>query len=243
MSRILETSLVVTVGAMVGAAAAASQADVLYDTLWITDQLAYEDITANVYGGRGAWGLVEDVRLADDFVVDQAEYPDGFRIDSLTNDSATWLGAPPAEGVMVRLLADDGGYPGATIYEVLIGPDRVTSTPFDETVFGTIGQRLLVDTSQADLVLAPGTYWLNAQPYDTTPTGDAFWQLRDLDAVIGADTHFMWLWHGNVWGAMGDYWGRGAGTAAMRIEGVAVPGPAGVLLFSLAAFGGRRNRR
>jgi hypothetical protein len=221
----------------------ARAADVLYDTLWITEQKAYEDATLNAYGGYAVWNWWEDARLADDFVIDAAQYPAGVRISSLTSDSATMFGTPPAEGVMVRLLADDGGHPGATIYEVLIGPDRVKSTPFDETVFGTIGQRLVVDTSQSDLVLAPGTYWLNAHPFDSTRTGDAFWQLRDLDAVIGADTHWMWLWHGNAWGAMGDYWGRGAGTAAMRIEGVAVPAPAGASLIASAALGCRRRRR
>jgi hypothetical protein len=225
---------------------AACQADVLYDTLWITDQIAYEDGIGNMYGGFGVFSWWEDWRLADDFFVDGVAYPQGIRLTTLITDSTTVLGNPPAEGVIVRVLIDDDGHPGATVYERQLPPEAVISIPFEDPVFGGsgfAGQRLVIDASGEDLVLPPGRYWLNTQPVDLTVTGDVFFQLRDLDTVIDADTHAMNTFFGEFWAPVGDYWNWGAGTAAMRIEAEAIPAPAAVPLLALAGLAVIRRGR
>lgn len=218
----------------------------LYDTLWITDQTAYEDGIGNVYGGFGVFGWWEDWRLADDFAIDALAYPEGVRLTTLITDSTTILGNPPADGVIVRVLMDDDGHPGATVYERQLPPELVVSIPFEDAVFGWAGwsgQRLVIDTSDQGFVLPPGRYWLNAQPVDLTQTGDVFYQLRDLDAVIDADTHAMNAFFGYFWAPVGDFWNWGAGTAAMRVEGEAIPAPFCSPVLALLSFAGLRRSR
>ena len=220
-------------------AATGAGADVLYDTLWITDQLAYDGAHGNANGGFGALGYRTDARLADDFVVDASVYPNGLRLTEVAQDSLAVLGTPPQAGFVLRVYADEGAMPAdQPMHEFPVPLQDATVTMFDNDLADLVGMRFELDLGAADVTLAPGTYWLNIQPVDTTPEGDWFYQVWDSDAQIGAharyrDDYLFWKWVD-----------VGPGIAAMRVEGVAVPAsaPIAILLCAGAFWRGRRQR-
>lgn len=215
------TALVLLSGASV------SRADVIYDTLWITDQHAYDVGLGNAFGGRGAFGELEDVRLADDFVIDPAAYPNGLALTSVAQDSFAAIGAPPSEGFVVRVYPDVGGRPAdQPSVEASVPLKDALLTEFDDPLFGNIGVRFELDLTSYDIQLPPGVHWINIPPVDTTPQGDWWWQLWDQDTHLGGDAH-TWLEDWGFWAS------HGPGAAAMRIEGVAIPAPGAALACTL----------
>ena len=215
--------------AVAGLASAAS-AGVIYDTLWITDQQAYDVGFGNALGGRAVFGQLEDVRLADDFAVDAGEYPIGIALTRVAQDSFAALGAPPREGFIVRVYDDAGGKPGdRPTHEVSVPLTDATLSEFDDLLFGNIGVRFELDLSSQSIQLSPGAYWLNIQPVDTTAQGDWWWQLWDQGTPIGGDAH-TWL---DDWG----FWAsHGPGAVAMRVEGTAIPAPGVLAAPTFAGF-------
>ncbi len=106
---------------------------------------------------------------------------------------------------------------------------EVVVTPFADKVFGRFhGIRLAVDLSDSGIVLPRGVWWVNAQPMDLSPFGDAFWQVWDYDALVGGDSHtkdgaYEHHWRYTEFGSQWDWLpmrrlGLDPGDAAMRIE-------------------------
>ncbi len=204
----------------------------LYDTLWITDTTAYDSGLGNTYSGRGVFGGIYNYRLFDDFSIDANEYPDGFLIQQLTQDSVSFFGRAPSDGVCVRIYDTPVPDPHQKpLIEELWNASHVQTTGFDDSLFGLQGVRISV--SFPGYLLSPGHYWVGIQPVDTTPEGDWYYQLRDTDTLIGEDTYMAILDQEWSYGFTHDY-GYGYGTAAMKIEGV--PEPAGAALLIVGAL-------
>ncbi len=66
---------------------------------------------------------------------------------------------------------------------------EVVVVTFPDPVYGLIGQRLSVDISASDIVLPRGVWWVNVQPMDLSPSGDAFYQVWDYETRLGGDVH------------------------------------------------------
>lgn len=86
---------------------------------------------------------------------------------------------------------------------------EVVVTPFADKVFGRFhGMRLAVDLSASDIVLPRGVWWVNAQPMDLSPFGDAFYQIWDYDYRVGGDSHYKdgAMEHGWRYSDLGSNW-------------------------------------
>jgi hypothetical protein len=231
-AHIVSSAVAVIVG--VGAASA----DVLYDTLWITDDSAYETAYGNARSGRAVFGNLEDLQIADDFVVDGSSFPDGVRLTGVTQDSLCMLGNVPLDGFAVRVFADDGMSPlNDPLFDAAVPLDDALVTYVPDPMFGLIGYRFELDILPTSIVLGPGRYWIDIQPIDTSDQGDWYYQIADTDAVIDGWVHQRDDWYQWWWGA------HAPATMAMRIEGVAVPGPSmGAPLLAAVVWGRRRKR-
>ncbi|GEM_PF-3770661 len=93
---------------------ASPQSDVLYDTLWITDEQAANAGIGNAIGGERAFpslGTI-DSQLADDFRLD-----DTYRITKVFVDCQSYFaGDAPDEGFWVQFYANDGVIPVEELY-------------------------------------------------------------------------------------------------------------------------------
>ena len=101
---------------------------------------------------------------------------------------------------------------------------EVVATPFEDTLFGLPGFRLKVDLSASGIVLPRGVWWVNAQPMDLGPYGDAFYQVWDYETRFGGDVHIKdgaleHNWRYTDWGSFWDWapTGYGPGDASMKV--------------------------
>lgn len=159
---------------------------VLYDTTWITDSLSYTAAYGNALGGQAVWGQLYDVRLADDVAVQGDEFPAGFIVENIVQDSVCFHGRAPADGVYVRFYRDlNGTLVEPAFVERLVPVTRLSVTSFDDPVFGMDGVRIAVDLEGSGVSLPVGTVWTNIQPADTSADGDWYYQVVDTSQLLG----------------------------------------------------------
>lgn len=221
-----------------------AQADDLYNTMNMVDDVTYDSGNGNAISGQGAFGQIYDLQMADDFDVPSG----GFIIQELEQASVTFFGQAPLD-IAIRIYPDAGGVPSETAaYEALAVADlglSVDASGFSDGVFGLAGVRMGV--SGLNIALAAGTYWLNLQPIDESNAGDWYFQVRDLDLAINGDAHMRDGESGYPGGYGVSDWtsanalGFGAGEGAMRISGV-VPEPASLSLLAMAGLALLRRR-
>ncbi len=76
----------------------AADGRILSDSLWLTDEQAYDDGWLNMASGLGVWGIIFDVQVCDDFLILEEETA----IGTIVADFVTRYGRPPADGVWVQ---------------------------------------------------------------------------------------------------------------------------------------------
>ncbi len=81
----------------------AADGRVLSDSLWITDQHAYDNAYTNMAGGLGEWGIIIDTQVCDDFLILEEET----EIGTIVADFVTRYGRPPADFVWVQFYQAD----------------------------------------------------------------------------------------------------------------------------------------
>ncbi|MCC6906562.1 MAG: hypothetical protein IT430_01350 [Phycisphaerales bacterium] len=200
------------------------QGEVLYDTLWITDEQAANAGIGNAIGGAEAFpslGTV-DSQLADDFHLDVAH-----QINTVIVDCQSYFASDgPDEGFWIQFYESDGLKPAEALYA------EATVTQFTREYKGQFANfetyRYTLDLSGANIVLDAGDWWMDVQPLDETD-GGWFWSLSvlDLNPPEGNHAHVRdgWLAHGNgyygLWNSTVwiEHNFRGRGTPARRIEG------------------------
>jgi len=81
----------------------AADGRVLSDSLWISDEQAYDNGWLNMASGLGVWGIIFDVQVCDDFLILEEETA----IGTVVADFVTRYGRPPADGVWVQFYQAD----------------------------------------------------------------------------------------------------------------------------------------
>ena len=201
-------------------------ADVIYDTTSMTESQTYNHSHPSFIGGFAQFGQFRDEQASDDF-----ELSDLYDITSVTGDFLNFTpDAFPADGVLVEFFEDIGGMPSEAPSAAAL-TTAVIVTPFEDSVFGNHGVRVMVDLSDSAITLGAGTWWLSIVPVDETPSGVSYAQVRTVsEKLIGEPGHVRdgGLDHGNGYpgGAYGtNDWlpsieiGLPNGDLAMRIEG------------------------
>jgi len=213
-----------------------ASADVLYDSLSIVDNQAYNAGNGDAISGMAVFGSISDLDACDDFTINQ-----GYELDTVTRDYVTFLGGTPATGLLVEVFADLGGYPGETpVGSYMATGGEVSGSSWSDTIFGLLGRRLTATIPDGAIVLGPGTYYIDMLPVDTTANGDWYYTVRG--AVSGSDSFGRdgYADHGNNYnGGYGSTnWvsfnslGYGAGDISQQITGT-VPEPASLALLGL----------
>lgn len=160
-------------------------ADVVYDTLKYVDTQNYGAGNGNAISGRAIFGTVFDLGLADDFELDG-----DYTMTSAVEDSVTFFGATPADGVLVEFFDDLGGFPAESPSACYLATGgEVSNTGFSDTIFGLLGVRLAADVSGGGIVLGAGTHWASIVPVDDSSGGDWYYAVRNTSEVLGADSH------------------------------------------------------
>lgn len=201
-----------------------ARGDVLYDTLFITNQGLTDSGIGNAIGGMRVFPTLGtiDSQLADDFVVLSP-----IALSRITVDISTFEpGDMPDEGFRIQLYADAGGVPSETV-SADVTVTTWTATPLP-AVANNEAHRFEIDVTSAGLNLNAGTWWLDVQPVDEAH-GGWFWSSArlNLDPPMGNLAHVRdgWLAHGT---AANGLWNstvwkphnfRGFGTPARKIEG------------------------
>jgi len=208
-----------------------TSADVIYDSLWIVDDMWMDAGSGNAIGGfNGPTRRTMDAQIADDFEVDGEH-----RITVVVADIMSYNSTVPAEGVWVQFYRHDGrgNKPSEDVFaEVVMLPEEFDVEEI-ESPLRFAAYRITMDLADTDIVLDTGTWWVNFQPLDIETTGDWFWYIGSVSIeTIGHRSHVRdgWLAHDNnydpLWGSTTwiphDF--RGNNTLSMRIEGVAVGG-------------------
>ncbi len=232
------------------------EADVLYDTTWMTDEGLYNETMSSLIGAAAIFGSIRDSQTADDF-----ELADAHVITSVTGDFGTLQpGAVPADGFLIEIFEDLGGFP-SEVPTAVVFTEAFEWTPFEDIVWGSLaGRRFTVDLSEEGITLGAGTWWVSILPVDLTPDGVDYRQLRRLELLNGSPAHLRdgGIDHGNGypgfygptdWTPFDEVGALEAGDLAMKIEGTPVKpvcpwdidgsGDVGVkdLLFLLGAWG------
>jgi len=212
-----------------------------YDSLWIADNQTYDAANGDAWAGRGVFGQVYDLMVADDLPGSK----DGGWIWYATGAYVTFFGNNPAEGAYVALYQDTGAGPSnKPMYE---GVFPTTATPFTDTVFGLLGLKVTADLSRENWPCLDYAHWITIQPKDTTPSGDWYYIVRDLDSRIGNDAYMRdggraaGGYGTTVWVSAGTL-GFGAGDSAIKVE-CWIPEPATLSLLGLAALPFLRLRK
>jgi MYXO-CTERM domain-containing protein len=204
--------------------------DVLYDTLYITDQYLYDTGNGDAWSGRGVFGMVFNLQVVDDFPGGA-----GGQLTAATADYLSFFGRTPADGVTVSLFgsrpprygklaapsADQAMMPKEEEYATQLSKElRVTY--FEDPVFGSVGIRI---RAQTNLQYGNGTQWVLIQPKDTTNQGDWYYIVVDWDRQVGLDRYLREPEGHNYWWISGRHSGYGAGPVAMKLEGTPIPEP------------------
>ncbi len=221
--------LLVAAAVAIATAPGIVKADVLYDTTDMTDNQTYNHSHPSFIGGFAQFGQFRDEGASDDF-----ELSDLYDITSVTGDFLNFTpDAFPADGVLVEFFEDIGGMPSEVPSAAAL-TTAVIVTPFEDSVFGNHGVRVMVDLSDSAITLGAGTWWLSIVPVDETPSGVSYAQVRTVsEKLIGEPGHVRdgGLDHGNGYpgGAYGtNDWlpsieiGLPNGDLAMKIEGTPV---------------------
>jgi len=189
----------------------------------------------NAKSGMAAFGAIYDLRLADDFIAPA----NLLTIVEVEQASESVLGVAP-QNLRVLIYEDQNNLPKEPpIFDVLAA---VTMTPFTDYVLGWMGQDLKSTGLNLTLPHA-GKFWIDLLPVDTSPSGDWFWQVRDLQSFTGSNPAVKDGVEGNGgygffnWQDIGPLYG--AGDAAMRIA--ATPEPTTLGLLAIGALFLRRR--
>lgn len=206
------------------------QGEIVYDTLWITDEGAANAGVGNAIGGIRAFpslGTI-DSQFADDFHLDATS-----QITTVFVDCQSFFnGDAPDEGFRVQFYPNDGVKPKE---DVLFD---ITLTDFTREFKGMFANRetyrYQLDLSGSGVVLDAGDWWMDVQPLDVSD-GGWFWSLSVLDLTPPEGNHAHvrdgWLAHGNSYHGL---WNstvwlehnfRGRATPARRILATAQGGP------------------
>jgi hypothetical protein len=211
--------------------------NVIYSTLNIADNQLQDAGNGNAYSGQGLFGFIYDLQLCDDFKTTNDNV-----LCQVTNDSLTFFGGTPANGLQVDVYTHTGSGPGSL---VSTGTYPVTAaSSFSDTIFGLAGRRL---TADVNIPLAANTdYYIMIQPVDLTSSGDWYYQVRDLNSAIGGDAHLRdggraaGGYGTTVWTSCGSF-GFGRGDTGMEIR--AIPAPGALALLGLGGLAAARRRR
>jgi len=240
----------------VGVLSTAATADVLWDNLYITDNMAYSTGNGACIGGINALGSNSDLQMADDFVVPGAV---PYMLTDMTADFVGFLNGYNYD-VLIEVFEVDGSHPAEVpMYSAIFGVDI---TDFTDGIFGLYGKRKHADMSAAGWTLNPGTYFISMQPLTYFGDGDWYYQIAAGDGNPtgydrqlrdpGLDPDFN---HGGELGFGPFQGGYGyadfvdanliygnASDMVFKVEGVAVPAPGALALLGLAGLVGRRRR-
>lgn len=212
---------------------------ICYDTLWMIDKQSYDAGNGDGWSGRGVFGAVYDLMVADDI---RASHP-GYDLYSATGAYVTFFGGNPADGAYVAVYKDTGAGPSNTATYEGVFPTKATS--FVDTIFGLLGVYVKADLSRSGWP-CPEYFWLTIQPKDSTASGDWFYIARDLDSKIGQDAYMRDGGRGSpgygttVWTSANNL-GFGVGDSAIQVE--CIPEPATMSLFGLALLPFLRRRK
>lgn len=210
--------------------------DELYSTLSMTENHEYDTANGDAWSGVGVFGTLYDLQLADDFKMPGVSFADWFAADYLS-----FFGGTPANGMQVDIWSWTDSGPGQLVQSATT--PIVWAEDFADPVFGLAGRRLYANVA---FFLAPNTpYYVMLQAVDLSPTGDWYYQVRDLESAIGGDAYGREGDRGGGeqtdWRSMGAQ-GYGRGDTAMMI-GKTIPGPATILVLAGAGIGAPRRRR
>lgn len=225
------------------------KADLLHDTLWMTDNNSYTMGAQNFIGGFAQFDEMRDDQVGDDF-----NLTDTYNINTITADFVT-ISSPmvPAHGVLVEFFSDLGGTPSNSPAAQVLSTNVSTDSFANHlSQFHEQGLRITVDLSTEEIALGPGNWWVAVTPVDETQEGIGYYSARQAGFVEGAPAHVRQggAAHGNDyaggWPGGGDWvpfpFFLGEGDIALRIEGTLVPGPGALALLSIAGLFGRTRR-
>lgn len=238
--------------------AGATQADVLYNTTWMTDAQSYTTSaqTQNYIGGAANnSGALWDQQVADDFFVHGGP---GYKITNVTADYLTLAATPPimpGGGVLVEFFSDLGGTPSNNpSFQIMATGAAVSASSFANphtlSTFSNEGIRLSIDVSAFNVTLGAGNWWISIQPVDETENGIRYYQVSKAGTEFGEKPHIRSgaPWHGNGYNSSfpGEFTALpGAGRdLAFSVTGTLIPAPGAFALLGLAGLaGGTRKRR
>ena len=220
----LPGSLVVL--AAISAAGGVCRADVLHDTLFITDQQLEVNAIACTIGGYQVWGRQIDSQVCDDFPV-----PAGGRyIDTVTTDSIGYLWNEPADGVLVEVFEDLGGYPAETASWAYQATGGEITVEMNDHRWGGPLYRITATLPHEAFSLPEGNWWVSLVPIDTTTESDGYFLFRDgtihhgQTSFVrnGGEDHALAGWwfggYGGVWPSS-DWTPGDVGESSFRVTG------------------------
>jgi len=189
--------------------------DEIYNTLYFTDNQDYQAGNGNAWSGAAIWGQTYDLQLVDD-----VRFEEDCCLDMVIGDGLGFVGNGFTTSY-IALYADTGNcHPAESAF--CEGDDQATSSAtFSDSIFGLIGYRHSVQTD-GSCCATSGNWFVLLEPKDTSSGGDWNYTIRNLNNVIGCDTHIRDGGRGaggygiTTWMSTGDY-GYGPGTASMAV--------------------------
>lgn len=159
-----------------------ASADVVYDSLCITEDQSYHGAMASYCGGEGVYGKEYDVQTADDIKLDASYY-----IHRVTADFVTFKGlCPDAVCVSWFTTEEDSCTPSSDADEYLeIDGGLVECEEFDDLIFGLRGVRLTV--TMDPLLREAGRWFISMQPRGPDYGGQPFRSLADCGGDFVCD--------------------------------------------------------
>ncbi|KAA0220220.1 MAG: hypothetical protein EDS66_14140 [Planctomycetota bacterium] len=164
------------------AASGFASADVVYDSLCITDDQSYQGGAWSYCGGEGVYGKEYDVQIADDMRLDAP-----YHIDRVTVDFVTFLGLCP-DAVCVSLFSAEGEscMPSSDADKHLeINGESVVCEEFDDFIFGLQGVRITVVLDP--ILLEAGRWFICTQPRGPDFGGQPYRSLADCGGDFVCD--------------------------------------------------------
>jgi len=234
-------SLLVTLG--VAATAGAASADVLHDSTAVYYGGLYHSASGNAIGGSSVFGVDADLQAIDDFDVPAgAEHA----ITSYTGQWATFFGGTPSGFGLAEIFAGGGAPSEVPLFSGVVPVSSAAVIGSD--AFGLATVEATFDLTGLGAVLAPGNYYISVQPMGSD------WGYQYIALLVEGNDVYMrdaGLDHGN--GFVGGYgtndflpsanWGLGPKSLSWKVEGEAVPAPAGVAVLALGGIAVARRRR
>lgn len=155
---------------------------VLYDTMAMVPNCAYDVGNGDTIGGFAIFGVDFDLQIADDVKLQQH-----FKITEVQAGYVGFL-APEDGSVMIEIFQElQPCVPEEWPVESVCV--KAAAMGFTDCIFGLVGVIYTANTAMADLYAGPGNWWFAMQPITAAGWGNGDWHyiVRDLQSFIGCD--------------------------------------------------------